>query len=222
MGTWSARVTAPDDARSPEEPSDGGSRRDRRRKRIIAAATELFLERGYSGASVDAIVQRAGGSKSTVYELFGGKDRLFGAVIEDIVGDIVRPLPDITTLTLSLRETLLHVAREHAELVLSERHAALMRLVAAEARRRPEIGRLYYEIGPARGHLKLEAFIRKQAAAGNLAVDDAEESASFFYGMLLHKWTLKRLYNVAAPPDATEVDWIAAAVVDEFLARYHA
>ena len=105
-------------------------------------------------------------------------------------------------------------------MVLSDRHAALMRLVAAEASRRPEIGRLYYEIGPARGHLKLEAFLREQAVAGKLLIDDTEEAASFFYGMLLHKWTLKRLYNVAAPPEAAEIDWIAAAVVDEFLARY--
>ena len=78
-------MTPPDDARSAAEPGDGdgASRRGRRRARIISAATELFLERGYGDTSIDAIVRRAGGSKSTVYELFGGKDRLFAAVIED-------------------------------------------------------------------------------------------------------------------------------------------
>jgi len=200
----------------------GRSRRANRRAQIIAAANELFLERGYGDTSIDAVVQRAGGSKSTVYDLFGGKDGLFEAVVEDVVGAIVRPLPDIATLSLGLRETLLLVAREHAELVLSERHAALMRLVAAEAQRRPEVGRIYYEIGPARGHLKLEAYLRGRVAAGALAIDDVETAASFFYGMLLHKWTLKRLYGVAGPPDARAIERLGATVVDEFLARHQA
>jgi len=215
-------MTEAKEAHLPEGPDGGAavSRRERRRAQIITAANALFLERGYSDTSIDAVVARAGGSKSTIYELFQDKAGLFAAVVEDIVGRIVRPLPDITTLALGLRETLRMVAREHAELVLSDEHAALMRLVAAEARRHPEVGRLYYEIGPARGHSKLEAYLREQTTAGRLEIDDVETAASHFYGMLLHKWTLKRLYDVAGPPEPAEIDRIATAVVDEVLARY--
>ncbi|MDH3236049.1 MAG: TetR/AcrR family transcriptional regulator [Alphaproteobacteria bacterium] len=216
-------MTPPDDARVPAEPGGApGSRRNRRRARIIAAATELFLEHGYGDTSIDAVVRDAGGSKSTVYELFGDKNGLFAAVVEEMVGSAVRPVPDIATLTLGLRDTLRHVACEHAELVFSDRHAALMRLVAAEAQRRPELGRLYYKIGPARGHSKLEAYLRDRSAEGDLAIQDVEAAASFFYGMLLHKWTLKRLYNIAASPDNAEINRIATTVVDEFLALYRA
>ena len=37
--------------------------------------------RGYAGASIDAIVERAGGSKATVYALFGNKEGLLTALV---------------------------------------------------------------------------------------------------------------------------------------------
>src|SRR5690348_14786308 len=69
-----------------EEASRSSLRRERctaevRGQAIINAATEVFLERGYAEASVDAIVERAGGSKATVYAMFGNKEGLFEAAI---------------------------------------------------------------------------------------------------------------------------------------------
>src|SRR5262245_47335366 len=51
------------------------------REAILQAAAAVFLERGYAGASVDAVVERAGGSKATVYALFGNKEGLLSALI---------------------------------------------------------------------------------------------------------------------------------------------
>ncbi len=198
------------------------TRRSIRRRRIIDAATDLFLAKGYSGVSLDEIVAVAGGSKSTIYAEFGNKEGLFAAVVDSIVGEIVRPLPDAQDVSLGLRDALLYLAREHASVVLSDRHAALIRLVAAEVSRLPEIGKIYYETGPARGHTKLEAYLASQVAEGLLRIDDIPRAAEFFWGMLLHKWTLRRLYMVADPPDAAALDAICQATVDAFLAQYGA
>ena len=49
------------------------SREERRvdqRRRLLLAATEVFAEKGYAGASVEAIVQSAGMSRRTFYEHF--------------------------------------------------------------------------------------------------------------------------------------------------------
>src|SRR3954462_3635511 len=51
-----------------------------RRKLILAAAQKVFLERGYGNASIDAVVELAGGSKATVYQIFGNKEGLLGAL----------------------------------------------------------------------------------------------------------------------------------------------
>jgi AcrR family transcriptional regulator len=47
-----------------------------RRERILAAATEVFAEHGYSGASVGEIAERAGVVASVIYDHFGSKREL--------------------------------------------------------------------------------------------------------------------------------------------------
>ncbi|MFV0482150.1 MAG: TetR/AcrR family transcriptional regulator [Campylobacteraceae bacterium] len=54
-----------------------------RYKKIIQAATEVFLEQGYSSANMSEIVKRAGGSLTTLYKIFDNKATLFTEVIRD-------------------------------------------------------------------------------------------------------------------------------------------
>ncbi|MDE1993799.1 MAG: TetR/AcrR family transcriptional regulator [Rhizobiaceae bacterium] len=55
---------------------------ERTSKAILAAATKEFAERGYGGARVDAIAERANINKRMLYHYFGGKDALYVAVLE--------------------------------------------------------------------------------------------------------------------------------------------
>ncbi|GAB3206795.1 TetR/AcrR family transcriptional regulator [Marinactinospora thermotolerans] len=43
---------------------------------LLAAASELFYERGIHAVGVDAIAERAGVTKKTLYDRFGSKERL--------------------------------------------------------------------------------------------------------------------------------------------------
>ncbi|MFE6779435.1 TetR/AcrR family transcriptional regulator [Streptomyces sp. NPDC057702] len=53
-----------------------------KREAILRAAVAIFLREGYDRASVDAIAEEAGVSKQTIYNHFGGKERLFLAAVE--------------------------------------------------------------------------------------------------------------------------------------------
>lgn len=55
------------------------------RERLFAAAREVFAESGYAGATVDAIVQRAGCTKGAFYHYFPSKEELFLALLEERV-----------------------------------------------------------------------------------------------------------------------------------------
>jgi AcrR family transcriptional regulator len=55
---------------------------ERNRELLLAAAREVFLERGYAGASLEAVAERAGFSKGVVYSQFGSKVDLFMALLE--------------------------------------------------------------------------------------------------------------------------------------------
>ena len=56
---------------------------ERTRAELLAVATEVFAESGYSGARVDEIAERTRTTKRMIYYYFGGKEQLYLAVLED-------------------------------------------------------------------------------------------------------------------------------------------
>jgi AcrR family transcriptional regulator len=59
------------------------------REHLVAVARERFTEQGYAATSIEDIVQRAGVAKGALYHHFRGKDALFRAVYEAVLGDVV-------------------------------------------------------------------------------------------------------------------------------------
>lgn len=55
---------------------------EQNRALVLDAARRQFLERGFHGATLDAIAAAAGFSKGVVYSQFGGKDDLFLTLLE--------------------------------------------------------------------------------------------------------------------------------------------
>lgn len=58
------------------------------RQHLVDVATELFADRGYEGTSIEAVLERAGVSRGSLYHHFPGKERLFEAVIEAVHGKV--------------------------------------------------------------------------------------------------------------------------------------
>ena len=88
-----------------------GTRRARRRdsvatrEALVAAGTELFAERGYDGVPVSAIAGKAGVNKAMINYHFGGKRKLYLAILTATFAEIVagverlaestRPAPEV-------------------------------------------------------------------------------------------------------------------------------
>ena len=103
---------------------------ERRRPLVLDAAYRLFLERGYGGASMEAIATAAGVSKPVVYDCFASKEDLFTAMLdreeERILGET--------------RAALLTRGADDPEGALIEGFVAFLRAVAAS----PEIYRVVF------------------------------------------------------------------------------
>lgn len=69
-------------AESAGEPKARQRDPERTSQAILQAATKEFAERGYGGARIDAIAERANINKRMLYHYFGGKDALYVAVLE--------------------------------------------------------------------------------------------------------------------------------------------
>jgi AcrR family transcriptional regulator len=63
------------------------------RRRIVAAAAELFVSSGYEGTSVDAIADAAGVSRKTVFTAVGGKSELLALAMDWAVAGDDKPVP---------------------------------------------------------------------------------------------------------------------------------
>lgn len=59
------------------------------RQRILAAAQDEFLLRGYSGAGMDRIAASLGMSKRTLYQAFPSKEALFRETMDSFVSDTI-------------------------------------------------------------------------------------------------------------------------------------
>jgi TetR/AcrR family transcriptional regulator, cholesterol catabolism regulator len=60
-----------------------------RRLQILAAAAEVFKEKGYQGASIDDVAQRVGTDRASIYYYVSGKRELFETVVGGIVANNV-------------------------------------------------------------------------------------------------------------------------------------
>lgn len=58
-------------------------RKDARPQELLAAALDLFVERGFAATRLDDVARRAGVSKGTLYLYFDSKEELFKAVVRE-------------------------------------------------------------------------------------------------------------------------------------------
>lgn len=73
---------------APDEPGKRLSS-DERRRQILVAALAVFGARGYEGATTDEVARAAGVSQPYVVRLFGSKENLFLATIEEALARLL-------------------------------------------------------------------------------------------------------------------------------------
>jgi AcrR family transcriptional regulator len=209
-----------------EEQSEVGPRqaaKDERREAIISIAHEAFLSNGYSATSMSAIAAKLGGSKGTLYNYFGSKEDLFGAVIERKCEQFLSALYDAEVEGGDLREALMRAAERVIELALSDDTIATFRLVVAESVRFPEIGRTVHASGPMRGRAQMTKFLERAKSAGHLRSDtDVELAAEQFFVLCISEWQQRRLWMVADAPDRNQIRKQAEGAVTTFMRAFGA
>jgi AcrR family transcriptional regulator len=174
---------------------------------LRARASELFLERGYDGVSVDDIVREVGGSKTTVYSFYGGKDSLFLAVMDEISQATALPLQRLKLGGLPFEVGLRKFARTLLTVLLKERHLAFQRLVIAEALRHPQLGLTWYRQGPALARSVLESFLAEHQALGHVRQDvDLSQAAVLFHDMIVGDLLNRAMMAVDGGPKPREIE----------------
>ncbi len=64
-------------------------RKDARPQELLAAAIDLFVERGFAATRLEDVARRAGVSKGTLYLYFENKEELFKAVVRTSIVPVI-------------------------------------------------------------------------------------------------------------------------------------
>ncbi len=195
----------------------------RKRADIIAAACDVFLAEGF-GASMDAVADRAGASKVTVYNHFKSKEALILAIIDDQLDVALAPAVELVDSHLSdssdVRGDLVSACRAWVAGVASPRMLALRNLVAGEMRQLPELGTAWQQRGPQRFHPVVARALRALCDRGVLSIADIDIAVLQLSGLAVSPNIVYGAYGNSVP-DAVAEQLITVGV-DMFLTYYTA
>ncbi|MCW2254942.1 TetR/AcrR family transcriptional repressor NalC [Providencia alcalifaciens] len=127
----------------------------RRNKALITAASEIFIQYGFEGTTLDKVIERAGGSRSTLYKSFGDKEGLFAAVIESMIEDVFTDEDNNIPPHNTIESILSFYGARFLINVLKPQSIGLYRLILGEHNRFPEITHTFFEQGPVRSYRRL-------------------------------------------------------------------
>ncbi|MEU5639052.1 TetR/AcrR family transcriptional regulator [Streptomyces milbemycinicus] len=203
-------------------PNEQG-RSARKHEAIMEAATAVFMEKGYSGTSMDDIAKLAAVSKQTVYKHFADKEKLFAEIVLATSGRIdgmIDLVADIPADPDALEDNLHRLARQFLAALTQPQVLQLRRLIIANADTFPDLGTAWYEQGFERVLATLAATFQRLADEGLLRVDEPLLAANHFSGLLLWIPVNKAMFTGGPRHTEAELDHYAAAGVRAFLAAY--
>lgn len=187
-----------------------------KRRVILDGARAVFMEQGFGAASMDAIADKAGVSKMTLYRYFDSKESLFAGLITESCERILRRDPGMPLEGLAPRAALRHFGRQLLETVYAPETLALHRIVLAEVKRFPELGELFYRCGPERNIRLVADYLAEYLSEAGSPKEDSRKSAEEFFELVRGYTHLRLLLGIEGPPDAAARETQVHRAVETF------
>lgn len=161
---------------------------------ILEATLALFVEEGLQGLSMEAIAERAGVGKTTIYRRWSSKEEVIKDAFDLLRGG--KPLPH----TGNIRDDLLYLARGSQELfVQTPFMGKLMSRLVAELKTTPEIYRAFHR------HLivpRLEQFLQIIEGAQERGEVRPELDAMLIISLVFTTLVYGPMFSELIDPDA--------------------
>jgi AcrR family transcriptional regulator len=191
-----------------------------KRRQIVDGAREVFLARGFDAASMGEIARQAGVSKGTLYVYFDSKERLFEVIAHEECAAQAEAVFSLDAADHDVEAVLSRLGCGFVKFLCRPGTMSPLRTVMAISERMPEIGREFYETGPARGIATLRRYLEGEVAAGNLVIDDCEVAATQFLASCRATIFLPLLFNAINAPTDERINYMVGIAVRTFLAAY--
>jgi AcrR family transcriptional regulator len=142
-------------------------RKEARPQELLAAALDLFVERGFAVTRLEDVAKRAGVSKGTLYLYFANKEELFKAVVREnilpVLGEAEAIIDSFEGNSMDLfRDIVMGWWERVGETTLS----GITKLILAESGNFPELAKFYHDEVISRGNAMMGRLLRRGVDRG--------------------------------------------------------
>ena len=192
-----------------------------KRQQLMEGARRAFLEHGFDGASVGDIVRSAGISKGTLYAYYPSKEKLFEALVFEDRRKQAEAICTIDETDEDVARVLGKLGRNMLTMLIRPENVAFVRVVIGAAGKFPEIGRAFYEAGPAHSIARLSQYLRLMTAKGALEIADPELAARQFLDLCKSGIHIRVLCGfLSEPPSPREIERSVESALTIFMKAY--
>jgi AcrR family transcriptional regulator len=151
-------------------------RKDARPQELLAAALDLFVERGYAATRLDDVAAQAGVSKGTLYLYFTNKEELFKAVVrENVLPAIGAAEQAVGSFDGTSAELFRHIMNGWWEQIGNTKLSGITKLMMAESGNFPEVARFYHDEVISRANAMIISMLKRGIARGEFRnIDTAQ------------------------------------------------
>jgi len=184
---------------------------------ILHVATEMFLQHGYNAVSLDDIISRVGGSKTTLYSYYGGKEGLFAAIVKQMCRDKLAAVRELEVAHLEPKAGLNAIGQRFLTAISAPGVQEFYRMMVAEAERFPGLVASFYASGPEAMQRLVQQNLEKWQRKGMLRRGNAAVLSVQYIGIMLGNFSAKSLLGLGHALSEKEIhDWVSRGV-DLFL-----
>jgi AcrR family transcriptional regulator len=164
-------------------------RKDARPQELLAAALDLFVERGFAATRLDDVAARAGVSKGTLYLYFTNKEELFKAVVRENVLPVLGEAEGIIDAYEGpSAELFREIALGWWERIGNTKLSGITKLIMAESCNFPEVTQFYHDEVITRGNAMIIRMLERGVARGEFRQVDVAMSVVVAPMLMLMMW----------------------------------
>jgi AcrR family transcriptional regulator len=160
---------------------------------LLTTATQLFIEHGYAGTSIERVALVAGAGKQTIYRRYPSKEDLFVAVVRTASQVLVdaglesRQRRDDPLI--SLRDT----CRKLFDTISEPDAISVLRILIAEGRRFPNLVERVYQAAIEPIHKSMQCLLKHAREAGKIRSDISVDDMQHLLLGMITGWSMHQM-----------------------------
>ncbi|MBO0346608.1 TetR/AcrR family transcriptional regulator [Roseibium sp. CAU 1637] len=190
---------------------------EQKNRQILDAAIAEFKEKGFAGASMDRISERAQVSKRTVYNHFESKEALFQAINQCLFDKVQAKLQITYNPEASIKEELVRLGWAQSQVLLNPELFGMVRMLLGELLRAPE---LTANLNRRMDLVRIVArFLEDAVKDGKLSIPNTYVAAEQYLGLVKERAFYPQIFGERVVSE-TEFAAILEDTVNCFLSCY--